>query len=409
MLLTLPDEILLKILNCLFGFLSYIRGPDVFACRLVCRRLSRIGEDIIFKDIVLAADHCGLRSLLDLSSSSLRHRVKKLRFRFEVFDPQLATSLARFAAKVRQANGWEIGDDFEDLREYFEEYRECFHAQTLFEQGMMNTPVLALALNRLENLRSIRLSQRYGNALEKEPDLEEDESPDVIQSPVGHTIFKALVDALAQCQGYIEDLELGEDPYDNGLVGLIQRLDPVSDPRYQQVFGNLKRLTIALPWTMGPNKKLNYSGLSMLIGCPRALEVLCLTFPCRSRDPLPPYFLRSIHQPNLSTLVLRNVAFQEPTHLLVFLQAHATTLRKLEIRRLILEQGSWETAVRGMRSVLRLESCSVGSLYIKKDGIDSPLEGSSLFYPAVGAFIRREFDDDPFKLLAVPTQEHGSS
>ncbi|KAI0818418.1 hypothetical protein GGR55DRAFT_76562 [Xylaria sp. FL0064] len=341
MLLTLPDEILLKILWCvrrLPHFLGYTMKRDILSCRLVCRRLSRVGEDIVFEDIILAPDRRGFQAFLDLSSSSLRHKLRDLRCFFEVFDPRLTTSIDLFAAEVkrlqpRRFSSTMISDGSEDLRSDFEAYLEGVCRQTLLEQGMSDTPIFALALSRLENLQSVTLSQTYEHSRHNEPDIGEYEPPDVTLSPVGHKFFEALIDALSQRQGHIEDLTLGclsEEYYPSmdapSLVGVIRRLNPASYRRYQEAFRNLKRLAIALPWTMGENKELNYSGLSAPIRSATALEGLCLTFDCETLDFLPIDFILSIHAPNLSTLILENVTFQEPRHLLVLLRVHASNL-----------------------------------------------------------------------------------
>ncbi|KAI3331267.1 hypothetical protein F4824DRAFT_476100 [Ustulina deusta] len=415
MLLTLPDEILLKILRCvqrLPHFLECTTKRDVLSCRLVCRRLSRIGEDIVFEDIILAPSRSGFQPVLGLSNSSLRHKVKKLRCFFEIFDPQLTTSIDLFTAEIERRNtqqfcSVEILD--EDVRQDFEAYQEGFHWQTLLEQSVLDTPVFGRALNRLENLSSISLSQIYTHSIHNEPDIGEDNPSDVIQSPAGHMIFEALVDALVQCGRHIEDLTLGyldEDRFpstdDSGLVGIIQRLNPESYPKYRQAFGKLKRLTIVLPWTMGEYEELNYSGLSALIRSAPALECLCLTSECLSLDFLPVDFLLSIRAPNLSTLVLHNAMFQEPTDLLVLLQMHAATLRVLDLSDIILERDSWQTVLFKTRSFLRLQSCTIRDLFVGNDGTGEaicPPEELCQFYQAVEDFVCRKSDENPFQLL----------
>ncbi|KAI1358032.1 hypothetical protein F5Y08DRAFT_130934 [Xylaria arbuscula] len=278
---------------------------------------------------------------------------------------------------------------------------------------MSDTPIFALALSRLENLRSVTLSQTYEHSRHNEPDIGEYEPPDVTLSPVGHKFFEALIDALSQRQGHIEDLTLGclsEEYYPSmdapGLVGVIQRLNPASYRRYQQAFRNLKRLAIALPWTMGENKELNYSGLSALIRSATALEGLCLTFDCETLDFLPIDFILSIHAPNLSTLILENVTFQEPRHLLVLLRVHAATLRYLHLSCLVLELGSWQRVLFEMRSFLSLESCTIGGFCVGTEGTSEdicPTEQSCQFYQAVEAFVCRKIDEDPFQLLQAST------
>ncbi|KAI1291204.1 hypothetical protein F5Y03DRAFT_44899 [Xylaria venustula] len=414
----ITHEILLEILN----ILRCTTKCDVLSCRLVCKRLSRVGEDIVFEDIILAPDQHGFQALLDLSNSPLRYKVKMLYCYFEVFDAQMATSLDLFAAKINQREVQEFwwaktSHDLENrhqiLERDFKIYQQGFYWQTLLEGGMYNTPVFAAALNRLENLRGISLSQSYAHSAHNEPDIGDDVLPDVTISPVAHAIFEALVEALLQCQGHIQELTLGYFPeeetrstYDWGLVGMIQSLDPASYPRYQQAFGKLKRLTTVLPWTMGEDEELNYSGLSTLIRSAQSLESLCLTSLYQSLDSFPIDFLRSLHVPKLTTLILCNATFKEPTDLLALLWMHAETLQNVDFSFLVLEHDSWKMVFSKMRSVLSLESCAMQGLCVRNDGIDEEIclaEQSCLFYQTAENFIRRKTEDDPFYLLQVAT------
>ena len=59
-MLQLPDEVLLKILGYLYyidhEFCMYGKKADLLACRLACRRLADIGQNLAFEHITFVQD-----------------------------------------------------------------------------------------------------------------------------------------------------------------------------------------------------------------------------------------------------------------------------------------------------------------------------------------------------------------
>ncbi|KAI0389052.1 hypothetical protein F5Y17DRAFT_450509 [Xylariaceae sp. FL0594] len=373
MLLSLPDEILLKILKLLrqppYGYYSTTKH-DVLSCRLACRRLSRIGDDIVFEDILLTPDATSRQAFVELSCSPLSQKIKTLHCYYEVFDQQLAT---------------------------------------LFDKRTVVSSTPTFILNQLKNLRRITLLQSCAYGVDNEDGLFANNPSDLTKSPVAYSIFEHVVGALSQSGPHIEQLTVGyfdeqdcPNPDDFGLVSTMPNPRPMSYPKYEQAFGHLRRLRISLPRTMADDENLDYTGLSTLISAATTLEDLYLCSSFQSRLAFPINFLRSNHISKLTTIVLENFLFKESADLLTFLRMHATTLHHLGLFSLVLERGAWEDAIIGIRDWLSVQSCSVQELLVRNDGNDEDICATQIshsFYKALGSFIEGKVNAHPFHSL----------
>jgi hypothetical protein len=290
-LLSLPDEILLEILDFLYlvddSFIQYGDKNDIVATRLVCRRLAMVG-DIIFEHIKFLVDDVGFLRLLELSRSSLCKRVRKLSCYFEV------TGDHRF--------------------------------QSLLELAKRDTLSLADTLRQFQNLRAIEIWQNWRSSWFG--GLGDGEAHDLTAYPIGYRLLQNVAHVLG------------------GIEGLTLRSDRVFCPEWNLsappwAFPKVKRLKVALTRLAGGNGigeyGLNSRGLKALIELSPQLEELELSIDMGfSTEPFVPDF----DIPKLQYLVLDRLLFQDISVLVGFLGRHLVTLKSVELHKVTLIDSS---------------------------------------------------------------------
>lgn len=374
----------------------------ILSCRLVCKRLGNVGQGFAFQRINFLLDKIGCKRLVELSLSPLRKEVRELNCYFDPFGEKLASSREAFNNAHR----------FSDRAKAFEYCHRGYRFQCMLEKDHQHMSQLTAAVSRFHNLRAVKLSRAWQYYAERD---------DVCNSPtklsksaVGHWLFEAITDALAAAEIGIESLALGSFESsrghidDHGLVGTIQRISPDNYGKYGQAFRKLKTLKIHLSEDRsrlddddGDGWVVNYRGLSTLIRSAALLEELKLSFPMPCIPALPAEFLHSLDIPNLRILDLESTTFHEPSHLLRLLSKHASTLRTVHFLCLCLEVGSWETVFFGMRAALSITSISMRYFYTGDIDLEELCPGDRVtgFEQAVGHFIQKKTDTNPFDLL----------
>ncbi|KAI1845574.1 hypothetical protein JX265_014076 [Neoarthrinium moseri] len=379
----LPDEILLLIAN-------EVACHDIKPWRRVCKRFSRIGG---FGRLVVSPYKSGLDGLAHLSSSHLRWYVTEIDWHFEVFTPESSIPSP-------QSSDWEF-------QEAFAIFQKAICVQERFTQEMQRTAVLANILGCFENLHSLSLTHVDTHTLWDYTGGNHDptSSLDAEKHSIGHQVFEALVAALSCCQGKIQKLVLGKgwQLRGQGFASIIQGLSSESS-RYDNPFGHVRDLELALPSDMKGSNQLNFPGVFALIQSMTELENFTLLFDgFIARDSIPEKLLASTHIPKLEKLHVDAAKFRHHTELLEFLSRHASTLRFLTLHSIVLEDGSWENLLVGLRSKLFLDSFDIFNNQIETDGVLGPLQGD-MFYIAAVAFVLSKSERNPFEVFRAPGQ-----
>jgi hypothetical protein len=292
----------------------------------------------------------------------------------------------------------------EEVQEMFEAYCRESQYQCLLNRIGLD---VAVPLGRFQSLRAVEMGawrSRWYNA------MSDDEFDRLCASSTGHRFFEAFTNSLAKAGHHIEDLTLGHfhrddtsDSSDPSTLSIIQGLDPARQV-YQQVFGRLRRLKIALPMIGedGHVHRLNFRGLSTFIQSAVSLEELWLSFyEIEDTSPVPSQFLRSLNIPYLRTLVLNSVMVKASA-LLTFLRRHAATLKSIELSCIDLRRGSWEALCLRMRDILTLESSSICGfgMYDRIMGYHTlAYELEYRLDRTINDFVQRRTDVNPFDLL----------
>jgi hypothetical protein len=281
---------------------------------------------------------------------------------------------------------------------------------------------LAAALRHFQNLHTVRILEDLNSTFDDWFLLDRV----FADSRAGQALFEALTSSLFDAGLAIERLVLGSFNGDSpALVGIFQGLDLAKQELYQRAFSKLKCLEILLPMVVHHEdngftqmRELNYEGLSALIQSAPLLEELRLAFDMPSQNTVPSCFVDSLQIPNLHTLRLATVRFQDPSCLIRFCREHAATLKRVEFSELCLQTGSWESVFTGLRDALQLESVILPGRSL----VGGPLiEGlAELYWPrsagegcrvvsveAIESFIRRTGENS---IESVPAEagEHGS-
>jgi hypothetical protein len=156
-------------------------------------------------------------------------------------------------------------------------------------------------------------------------------------SEAGQKSFEAITNSLALSGLGIEELVIGSNTYGPSLPGVIHALAPSRSDVYQQAFWALKNLKILLPHAF------NYSGMLALIHSAPLLEELELKSDTFGGETLCDDLFRSLMLPNLQSLTLDSLILQSPIGLVEFFRKYASTLRRVDFGKLVLETGSWES------------------------------------------------------------------
>lgn len=409
MLLHLPDELLLIILAYIrFSNEPLLAKPAILSCRLVCKRLSNVGQGFAFQRIDFLFNEAGYRRLVELSQSPLRKEVRELNCYFDPFDEERASSQEAFAAGKLYKLDW---------TKEFELYRLGYQFQSIMEQDHQYFSLLTSTIMQFSNLRSMKLSRNWEYFTEQDNICHRPTK--LARAPIGYRLFEAITDALAFTGNGIRALEIGSFSdlkdwhlHDLGLVGTLQRISPAAADKYQQAFWAIKTLKIHLPHNLlgvtGENE-LNYAGISVMIQASSSLEELHISFPLACVSAIPEWFLRSVKIPKLRVLDLTRATFEDPSHILDFLARHAATLKTVRFSGLELDRGSWETVFLGMRATLAITSSSIRDFYGSGSlaGICSGNQ-ETIFELAISDFIQGKTDINPFKMLPQISEQSSS-
>lgn len=363
-LLRLSDDLLLMIFEFLYcvskDFIVYGNKQDLLACRATCQRLRDVGQSDAFAYIEFTHSREGYERLLAISKSShLCSAVRHVTCYFERCDKSLER-----AAETHDLNQAEGPSD-----DVYETHGLSNQQQEFLAGSSVDVASLATAFNCFRKLRTVRILQDLRNTFGDWFLLDRV----FANSRAGQALFEALTSTLFVTGLGIERLALGSFHGDSpALIGIIQGLDLAKQGLYQKAFRNLKCLEILLPMVVHHEDngflqtlELNHAGISVFIQSAPLLEELRLVFDISSQHALPSSFVDSLQIPNLHTLRLAAVLFQDPSCLVRFCSRHSATLKMVEFSELCLQTGSWETVYIGLRDILMLESVILpGPLFV---------------------------------------------
>jgi hypothetical protein len=408
-MLRLPDEVLLRIFECLYyvgdDFDVYGEKDDLLACRAACRRFANVRQGLAFRHTNFFQDEESYKRLLEMSKSPyVCERVQRLTCYFA--DLEAGRTPEKFAESRGIDRKYWTQEEFNDA---YEEYCRSCQYQELLEDGNVDIATLAAALPLFRRLRSIQILRDLSDLEEDWSDLDGSST----YSQAGQRFFEAITSALSVSELGIEELLLGSFDFDSpSLIGIIQSLAPGRLRLYQQAFGTLKRVQMLLPWIVydedigREDQDLNCAGISALIRSAPLVEELRLEFDRYGAKPLPPNFLGSLKLPSLRALALESAVFEDSLCLIKFLSKHAISLKEVDFGTLTLQTGSWETVFIGMRDALTLHSISmVGEFRVDEWTEITPEwreHGRQVLNDrAIENFIRRRTNDNPFDLLRL--------